>query len=131
MGSPLYMSPEQMQSSKSADARTDVWALGVILYELLTGCVPFDGQALAEVAVKVATYPPPPIHSSRPDVSLGLEAIVRKCLEKDRRDRYLNVAELALALLPFGPKRAKASVERISRVIQAAGLSASALAVPP
>ncbi len=59
LGSPLYMSPEQMQTPKDVDAQTDIWALGVILYELLTAHVPFDGETIAEVAVAAATRPPP------------------------------------------------------------------------
>jgi serine/threonine protein kinase len=108
MGSPLYMSPEQMQSAKTADAQSDIWALGVILYELLAGRVPFDGENLAEVAVKVAMQPPAPLRSYRPEVPPGLEAVVLKCLERERRSRYPNVAELAIALAEFAPKRARA-----------------------
>ncbi len=130
MGSPLYMSPEQMRSSKDVDRQTDIWALGVILFELMTGRPAFDADTVTELAIKVASEPTPPIRSFRPDVPIELEAIVAKCLEKDRRNRYRNVAELALALLPFAPKRAKASVERISGIIQSSGLSASALEVP-
>jgi serine/threonine-protein kinase len=130
LGSPLYMSPEQMRSSRDVDRQTDIWALGVILFELMTGRPAFLADTVTELAIKVASEPPPPIRSFRPDVPDALEAIVAKCLEKDRRLRYRNVADLALALLPFAPKRAKASVERISGIIQAAGLSASALAVP-
>lgn len=131
MGSPLYMSPEQMRSSRDVDAQTDIWALGIILFELVAGQPPFKADSVTELAIKVNNEPPPAIRSFRPDVPSGLEAIVFKCLEKDRRQRYRNVAELALALQPFAPKRAKASVERISGIIQAAGLSASSLAVPP
>jgi hypothetical protein len=131
MGSPVYMSPEQMRSSKDVDARTDLWALGVILFQLLTGTTPFVGESITELAVKVATESPPPVRSFRPDVPSALEAVITKCLEKDRRSRYANVAELAVALLVFGPKRARVSVERISGILQAAGLSASALALPP
>ncbi len=130
MGSPLYMSPEQMRSSKDVDAQTDIWALGVILFELMTGRPPFQADSVTELAIKVNSEPTPAIRTLRPDVTNGLEAVVFKCLEKDRRQRYGNVAELALALLPFAPRRAKASVEQISGIIQAAGLSASALAVP-
>jgi serine/threonine-protein kinase len=131
MGSPHYMSPEQVQSSRDVDARTDIWALGVILYELLTGRVPFDGQGFGDLVLRIVTTPPESIRSLRPDVPVGLEAVALRCLEKDRTRRYANVAELAVDLAPFGPKRARASVERISRVIQIAGLSASALVLPP
>jgi len=131
MGSPLYMSPEQMRSSKDVDAQTDIWALGVILFELMTGRPAFLADSVTELAIKIANDPAPAIRSFRFDAPSALEGIVFKCLEKDRRHRYSNIAELALALLPFAPRRAKASVERITGIIQAAGLSASALAVPP
>ena len=130
MGSPLYMSPEQMRSSKDVDAQTDIWALGIILFELLTGRPPFRADSVTELAITVASEPAPAIRSFRPDVPSELEAVIFRCLEKDRRRRYRNVAELALALLPFAPKRARGSVERISGIIQAAGLSTSALATP-
>jgi eukaryotic-like serine/threonine-protein kinase len=130
MGSPLYMSPEQMQSSKGVDARTDIWALGVVLFELIAGRPPFQADTLTELVIKIATEPPPPLRSFRPDVPAGLEAVVVKCLTKDVRQRYPNVGELAVALLPFAPKRAKGSVERISGILQSAGLSVSALALP-
>ncbi|MGA7121297.1 MAG: protein kinase [Polyangiaceae bacterium] len=131
VGSPLYMSPEQMQGSKSVDARADIWAFGVILYELITGKTPFDGTTLPEVCTKISLGWPEPIRSLRPSVPVGLETVILKCLAKTPAGRYQNVAELALALLEFGSRRAKASVERISGIIQSAGLSASALALPP
>jgi serine/threonine-protein kinase len=131
MGSPFYMSPEQLQSSKVVDARTDTWALGVILFELMTRRTPFVGDSVTELAIKIATDPTPAVRSLRAEVPAGLEAVISRCLEKEPRQRYGNVAELALALLPFGPKRAKALVERISGIIQASGLSASALDLPP
>jgi serine/threonine-protein kinase len=127
MGSPLYMSPEQMRSSKNVDALTDIWALGVILFELIAGRPAFLAGSVTELAIKVANEPAPAIRGFRPDVPNGLEIIVARCLEKDRRKRYRDVAELALALAPFAPKRAQASVDRISGIIQAVGLSATAL----
>jgi serine/threonine-protein kinase len=125
------MSPEQMQSAKFADAQSDIWALGVILYELLLGRVPFGGEAITEVVVNVTTKAPLPLRGYRPDVPPGVEAVVLRCLEKDRQRRYRNVAELAVALVEFAPMRARALVERIAGTIQAAGLSARALDLPP
>ena len=131
MGSPLYMSPEQMQSAKGADARVDIWAVGVILYEILAGTVPFGGDSLPEVLVGIMSAEPEPVRSRRPDLPQGLERVILKCLAKDREQRYPTVAALAADLLPFAPRRSKVSLERISGIMQAAGLSASAIALPP
>jgi tRNA A-37 threonylcarbamoyl transferase component Bud32 len=128
MGSPYYMSPEQMQSSKGVDARTDIWALGVILFELLTGRIPFEGEAIPELVLNIVNGPTPSLRAFRPDAPPALEAVVTRCLAKAREWRYGNIAELAVALSPFAPARSSASVERITRVIQNAGLSAG---VPP
>jgi serine/threonine-protein kinase len=137
MGSPLYMSPEQMQSPKDVDAQTDIWALGVILYELLAARVPFDGETVPEVAIKVATLQPPSLRAIRPDVPEGLEAVIGKALEKSKSARYRNVAELSLALGDFAPARGKALVERICGILQVAGPASMApeampqMAAPP
>jgi serine/threonine protein kinase len=122
MGSPLYMSPEQMQSAKGVDARTDIWALGVVLYELMAARPPFLAASVMELAVKIANEPAPALASFRPDVPAELEAVIVRCLQKDAGRRYRDVRELAMALLPFAPKRAKASVERISGILQAGGV---------
>jgi serine/threonine protein kinase len=121
MGSPVYMSPEQMRSSKAVDTRTDIWSLGVVLFELIARRVPFTADSLMELGAKIATDPPPPLGSFRHDIPPGLEGVIFKCLEKDPRRRHANIGELAAALLPFAPSRAKASVERISGIIASAG----------
>ncbi len=131
MGSPNYMSPEQMHSVRDVDARSDIWALGVILYELLAGVTPFAAEAFPELVLKIATKPPMPLRSYAPDVPLGLEKVILKCLEKDPGRRYATIGDLAVALMEFGPRRSKLSVERITGVLKAAGMSASALALPP
>jgi serine/threonine-protein kinase len=130
MGSPPYMSPEQFQSAKDVDARTDIWSLGIILFELLTGKLPFRGEGFGELAVKIALAAPESLRAHRPDAPGALEAIVGKCLAKDRSRRYGNVADLALALMPFGPPEARTSVARISGTLQGAGSSAT-LSAPP
>jgi len=127
MGSPVYMSPEQMESTRSVDPGTDIWALGVILYELLTGKIPFEGTTLPEVCVRIATRAPPPISTHRPDLPRGLEAAILRCLEKQRENRYRNVAELTSALAEFGPRRARESADRVAKIIEPSALSEPAL----
>jgi eukaryotic-like serine/threonine-protein kinase len=131
MGSPLYMSPEQLTSSRDVDARTDIWSLGATLFELLTGKPPFVAETIAELGAKVLTYRTPSVRERRPDVPEALDLVIQLCLAKKAKDRWLNVAELAAALADFGPRRSRYSAERISRVLGAAGLSASALQLPP
>jgi serine/threonine-protein kinase len=117
MGSPLYMSPEQMKSAKDVDPRTDVWSLGVILYELLGGRTPFHAETLGELMAAVLTEPPPPLASVRPGLPPGLCALIDKCLLKDRNQRCQNVAEIARGLAPFCPARVMPTVERVSLVV--------------
>jgi serine/threonine-protein kinase len=117
LGSPLYMSPEQMVASRDVDEGTDIWSLGVILHELLTGHPPFNGDSVPEVCIKVATQEPAPLRFTRSDCPRGLEAVMRKCLEKDRSKRYAIVADLAEALVEYGSERGWNSARRISRVM--------------
>ena len=125
MGSPLYMSPEQMASSRDVDARTDIWALGAILYELLTGTVPFQADTITQLCVMILQYPTPALRNLRPDAPEGLGLVIARCLEKDRNRRYATIADFAQALAPYAPRRARLSVERVARVIESAGLGAS------
>lgn len=101
MGSPLYMAPEHMRSARSADTRSDIWSLGVILFELLGGQVPFDGETVTEVCIRVVNESPPSLLSLRPGLDPNLTAIVMRCLEKDPSARWQTVAELATALEPY------------------------------
>jgi len=123
MGSPLYMSPEQMMSARNVDTRTDIWALGVILYELVCARAPFVAESFPQLCIEIAQQPPPPLRSFRPEAPPEFEAAVLRCLEKDRERRYHSVADMVAALSPYAPVRARASVQRISRVLAAAGIS--------
>ena len=119
MGSPAYMSPEQMESARKVDLQTDVWALGAILCELVTGRIPFDGQSLPEVYTKIVAHPQPSIREWAPSLPGGLEDVILKCLRTNRSLRYRDVGDLAAALSEFAPKRAAASVDRIARTLEA------------
>jgi serine/threonine protein kinase len=107
-GSPHYMAPEQLETPPELDARVDVWSLGVVMYELLTGHLPFDGPGMLEIFAAVIGAEPTPISSFRTDVPPELEQLVSRCLEKDPRRRYQSVDELDLDLagIPLLPKSA-------------------------
>jgi len=97
MGSPGYMSPEQLLSARDVDTRTDIWALGVTLYQLVSARMPFPAPTLTEISIKVATDPPAPL-----DVDPDLAAVIFRCLEKQPERRYPSVAALAADLVKFG-----------------------------
>jgi eukaryotic-like serine/threonine-protein kinase len=121
MGSPLYMSPDQLRSSRETDGRTDIWCLGAILHKLITGRPPFMAATVPQLCTMILTEPVETLRSQVPDAPAELEAVVLKCLEKRPEDRFQNVAQLALALASFAPQRAQVSVDRAVRVIGAAG----------
>ncbi len=101
LGSGLYMSPEQMRSSRGVDFRTDIYSLGVCLYELLTGTQPYTAASFSELVVKVNVEPPTPIRKYRPDLSDELAAAIAKAYARDPDDRYHSVQAMVAALDPF------------------------------
>jgi serine/threonine-protein kinase len=129
MGSPTYMSPEQMLASRDVDARTDIWALGVILYELCTAQVPFPGKTVPEVCAMVMSVPPPPPRSLRPEIPEGLEGVILRCLRKDPAERFQTVMELRAALLPFRVATVGAATPSVATVSAPAPLP-STLVLP-
>jgi serine/threonine-protein kinase len=131
MGSPVYCSPEQIVASKSVDARADIWALGAILHELLSGRPPFRGGTLIEVIHNVMNVPVEPLATLRSDVPPELDAAIGRCLAKAPADRFPSTAELARALVPFAPRRSLLSIDRIDGVLRRATRSTGAAAGPP
>jgi hypothetical protein len=113
IGSPCYMSPEQLRSTATVDHRSDIWSLGATLYELLAGHAAFDAsQTLAELVTAILEKPAPSLRTGRADVPEELAAVVARCLAKDRELRFQNAGELAMALLAFAPARARVPAER-------------------
>ncbi|HEX9296599.1 MAG TPA: serine/threonine-protein kinase [Polyangiaceae bacterium] len=110
VGSPWYMSPEQMRNAASVNQRTDIWSLGILLFELLTGSHPFDGETIPEVCAKVLTARAPRLRSRIANVDPHLEEVVARCLQNEPEHRYATVSSLAEHLAPFGSGRETSSV---------------------
>lgn len=123
LGSPLYMSPEQLASSKDIDARTDVWSIGAILYELVTGTPAFQAEGLPQVCARIIAGAPDPVSKDLRDVPRELEAVLIKCLRRFPDERYLSVADLAAALIPFARKSSLVSAEAAIRIVQSSSLA--------
>jgi serine/threonine-protein kinase len=116
MGSPSYMAPEQLKAARHADERSDIWSLGVILFELLTTRLPWEAESTSELCAMVFRDPPRSVRLLRPEVPAELEAVIGRCLAKERADRFPSVVELARALEPFAVELAAGAGERIARV---------------
>ena len=122
VGTPTYMAPEQMRTARSTDSRSDIWSMGVVMYQMLAGRPPFEAESYAELVLKVNGDPPTPLHIQLPG---GLEQIVMRCLEKDPRNRFQTVGELARMIAPYAsdPLNAAQSAERASRILARDGRS--------
>jgi len=115
LGTPAYMSPEQMRSARLVDSRTDIWSLGTVFYEVLEGRRPFEAESFSEMCVKVAVDPPAPMVNTPP----GLAQAILRCLAKSPEQRYATMAEFARDLIPFAQDEHQAAmlVERMQRML--------------
>ena len=112
LGTPRYMAPEQVRSSRTVDARADVWALSVTLHELLSGKPPFDGQTVIVVLNQIERGPPPDLAQLRPGLPAGLVALVRRGMSRDPDHRPADAKAFGEALVPYGNRPAHAQVGR-------------------
>jgi len=132
LGSPFYMSPEQLISSRDVDARTDVWSLGVTLHELLTNTLPFGAKTTEKVCKRILNDTPDPLRRFRPDMPEGLEAALLHCLRRRPSERFANVSDWALAIADFGPPRAaRQSMAAIADYLQPTRRMQLRHALPP
>jgi serine/threonine protein kinase len=138
LGTPGYMSPEQLRSSRKVDARADIWSIGIVLFEALTRELPFHGETVGDLFGAILEDKPPRLRSLRPDAPLPLDEAVARCIQRKPEDRFGNVLELASALAPFGSVGAALSVERVSRALArssgslpGANTGSGSLVVPP
>lgn len=119
LGSPRYMAPEQASTPGDVDARSDIWSVGVILYELVTGVRPIEGANLTEVLTNLLTGDIVPAHTHRSDIPLGLSETMQRCLQRDRTRRFRDVRDLADALEPFATERGRAAATSTRQLFEA------------
>jgi serine/threonine-protein kinase len=130
MGTPCYMSPEQARGERQVDARIDIWAIGVILYEVMSGRLPFHGESYNEVIGKILLETPPPLAALVPGVSPELVAVVEKAMAKDRNARFKNVGEMIRALMPIYDAIGGDLGPAVTRAVRASQVPAAAAVVP-
>jgi serine/threonine-protein kinase len=117
LGSPRYMSPEQLRNASSVDHRADIWAMGIVLQELVSGRPPFDADTFTALCTSIVSDAPTPLRSLVPDAPEELERLIQKCLERKVEDRFQNVAELAQALAPFASEDSRYIATRVAKIL--------------
>ena len=133
VGSPPYMSPEQLTTPASVDAITDVWSLGVVLYECVTGSSPFAAETVMATCTRVLQAEPVPPSVLKPGLPVELDRVIARCLAKSKAERYQSIAELARDLVLFGDdsaRRSLAIIESLERPAEAVGLEAQVATEP-
>ncbi len=117
LGSPVYMSPEQLRNAIDIDARADIWSIGIVTYELLAGEPPFDGDGVGEIFAAILEKEPVPLAEKNPQIPREVSDIVARCLRRVPAERWDDVAQLARALAPFGSDPQTAIIERAEQVL--------------
>ncbi len=113
VGTPMYMSPEQLRSAREVDGRTDIWSLGVTLFELLCGRTPFEGRTAAELHLAVLVGPIPNVCDIAPELPSSVGQIIARCLQRDPNHRYRAITGLARDLAPFAGGGSSSVLRRI------------------
>jgi serine/threonine protein kinase len=131
VGSPGYMSPEQVEGSQQVDARSDIWTLGVVMYELLSHCRAFSGETPQSLCLQILSAPIEPLANLRPDLPPALVYVVERCMKRDREQRFQNVAELAEALAPLQETSPPSDAQRVRRMLEADVVHAPELQLAP
>jgi serine/threonine protein kinase len=131
MGSPAFMSPEQMVNVKSADTRTDIWAIGVILYELTTGALPFNAETMTELVARVLQEPVAPPSSLQPSIPAAFDSVVLTCLQKKPARRFQSIPELMAALRPFVVENRQPAISVAPRIDDGPDSLAATRVLPP
>jgi eukaryotic-like serine/threonine-protein kinase len=117
LGSPVYMSPEQLRNANDIDGRADVWSIGIVAYEMLSGDPPFDGEGVGEIFAAILEKVPVPLTERNPKIPQALSDVIAKCLRRDPNERWENVGHLARALVPFSSDAQAPLVERAEQVL--------------
>ncbi len=117
LGSPVYMSPEQLRNAPDIDGRADIWSIGICAYELLAGEPPFDGAGVGEIFAAILEKEPVPLADKDPKIPREVSDIIARCLRRSPSERWEDVGQLARALAPFGSEAQMPMVERAEQVL--------------